>query len=434
MRINRVFCLVVSLSLVLSTFLCADGSYASPLAPAGAALNADPDPKEPNDTCAQAAYLEVGNYTFHNASDVDWFWIELGAYYGLSVSAWGDGDCQVQIYRQDCETLLDSRVGGASVRPPTSAPRYYVRVSPAGGWTGEYQLRYEVSRWFYGSIEGRVYRTGTRVGVANAGIEIWFRPKNHPEEHLKYSTTTDWTGAFELADWYTDDWFGDFRIKEVDPPGYTSTGAEIDISEGGWINGFNEVGFFFSQVYPSAAVTFYDRPSISLGVQPVSGSSCAGSVQSFTTSYTVTAGINDLADDIATADFMLDADNWMADSVRLQYNRAQNGIYLRNESDTGWVAVGAPGSAQILQNRFVRVHLDQCQAAVSPGGRTLSITWALEFKPAFAGDYLLFVLASPEWGGTVGWEMLGAWTVRECATPTPAPMHWAHLPLLLKGR
>jgi hypothetical protein len=238
-----------------------------------------------------------------------------------------------------------------------------------------------------------------------------------------YSVTTDWTGAFKYCRAFAAYDGGEYKVKEDDPPGYTSAGADILSGE---VIGLNEV--YFSCISGMsgcpALIHFYDTPPIGLGVQPASGKSCAGSVQLFTTSYADAASVSQ----ITAAEFMLDAGDWMAGAVRLQYNPSWNGICLRDETNSGWTACGAPGSAQILQSRFVRVHLDRCSAVVNPDGKTLAVAWALEFQPAFAGSYNLFVLAAREGEVTVGWEGLGDWTVEDCTTPR----HWLSLPLIRK--
>ena len=90
-------------------------------------------------------------------------------------------------------------------------------------------------------------------------------------------------------------------------------------------------------------------------------------------------------------------------------------LWLYNDDGVGHSA-GAPGSAGVLENSFVRVHLNQC--VVDYSNAEVVVTWALEFKQAFVGQYNVFMLAEHS-GAIIGWDQMGTWAINHCGSPTP---------------
>jgi hypothetical protein len=114
-------------------------------------------------------------------------------------------------------------------------------------------------------------------------------------------------------------------------------------------------------------------------VTPSSGSVPAGVTTYFTTTWKDANGWEDLKH----CYFHIGDSASIVGSVTLLYNAAKSKLWLRSDDGTAWTGGFAPGSANTLENGQAIVHCSQTTAQGS--GDTLSVAWAIEFKPGFEG-------------------------------------------------
>jgi hypothetical protein len=115
-------------------------------------------------------------------------------------------------------------------------------------------------------------------------------------------------------------------------------------------------------------------------VSPSSGSGATGVTTYFTTTWTDPNGWEDLKH----CYFHLGDSPVLAGNVTLMYNRPKDKLWLRTDDGTTWTGGFSPGSAGVLENSQAMV---QCNlTTVGGSGDTLSVTWAIEFRPGFIGS------------------------------------------------
>ena len=433
--------LIVATLVAMVILILAPGSArmesASPTAPlgqTGSVLNWDPDPYEPDNTCAQAKQAQkaandssdIYDHTFHTSADVDWMYFDgPPSEWQWRVSANDDrglfGHVLIEVYRDDCRTLVAS--GAIIDMTNRGGGRFYFKMTPVDGWVGPYVFNISTLERLV-CLSGHVYRTGTQVGIANAGIWVG-NYTNFTQDYMTVGETVSaadgaWSVCQHMSDW--DIVIARFQVVETNPPGCVSTGralngvmlpptiysSELDVVD--WEYGGHNA------VHGPFTADFYDTPPLVLGgVTPMAGQSCPGQVQQFVTSVTDV----EAASHINLVEYVFDAGAWLQDAVYLSYDQTTNLISLRNDAGTGWLGGYAPGSAQVPENSRVRVPLTQCQVGASPDGKTLLVTWALAFKSDFAGTYNQFLYARHQSGYYQGFEDVGDWTVNYCGTPTP---------------
>ena len=203
MRKYRVLYLVVSLSLALLTILL----VASPSAQTGSVLTVDPDPYEPDDTCAQRGGLIIGasgrdRHTFHATTDVDWCGLgNLPAHHQISIYAATNGQsCLIEIYAPDCQTRLASGVNSVLFELGERT-QIAIKFSAVGGWMDEYWNWFDLYRpW---TLDGYVYRTGTSVGIPSVALQLWMYASAGPPDqqgwHPYTSGVTDAQGHVRFS-------------------------------------------------------------------------------------------------------------------------------------------------------------------------------------------------------------------------------------------
>jgi hypothetical protein len=140
-------------------------------------------------------------------------------------------------------------------------------------------------------------------------------------------------------------------------------------------------------------------------ITPSDGSGPAGFTAYFTTTWSDVDGWQDLEQ----CYFHVGASASIAGSVTLLYNAAKDRLWLRSDDGSQWTGGYAPGSSNVLQNSQAIVHCEQ--TTVQGAGDTLSVTWAIEFKPAFAGTKKLGLMARDTFGAKAKGTWKGTWTV-----------------------
>jgi hypothetical protein len=96
-------------------------------------------------------------------------------------------------------------------------------------------------------------------------------------------------------------------------------------------------------------------------------------------------------------------------SCYVQYQRAQNALWLRNDAGTGWLGPATPGSAGTIENS--QCTLAASSSAASGAGTTLTLDVALSFKPGFGGAKNVYLYAIDSMGANSGWQLRGTWSV-----------------------
>jgi hypothetical protein len=83
---------------------------------------------------------------------------------------------------------------------------------------------------------------------------------------------------------------------------------------------------------------------------------------------------------------------------------------IRNNRGTRWWGGKPVGSAEVVQNSQAKVYCNL--TTVSRSGNTITVRWAVEFKPAFRGNTKVYLKARDVAGLTSPLEQKGTWTVQ----------------------
>jgi hypothetical protein len=150
-------------------------------------------------------------------------------------------------------------------------------------------------------------------------------------------------------------------------------------------------------------------PPTNVSVSPASGS---GTAQIFTAIYDDADG----ATDIASSRLLIGGTLSGANSCLIEFNRAANTLRLMNDAGNTWLGPIIAGSGS-LSNR-------QCSLAGAGSGgsmsfNTLTVKYAIAFKPAFSGAYKVNVLAIDIGGRSSPWESKGTWVVNALIGSSP---------------
>lgn len=153
---------------------------------------------------------------------------------------------------------------------------------------------------------------------------------------------------------------------------------------------------------PSQIVAFVNR-NVAPTADSVTPGSGRGSSQIFRLAYSDADGYLDL---VSTA-VLFTSNNHQKKQCRVDYDRPNNALYLR--SDAGPVRGPiTPGSAGTLQNSTCE--LNAAASSVAGSGNTLTLNLSLAFRPSFAGEKSILMLASD---GTLtsGLQARGTWII-----------------------
>ena len=107
----------------------------------------------------------------------------------------------------------------------------------------------------------------------------------------------------------------------------------------------------------------------------------------------------------------------MVNAVCVRYDRSANKLYLLDDAGTTWLGGVAPGSATTLENSWGRLYC--AQTIIAGSGTTLTVTWQISFKSAFAGKTYNTDLWAQDDTTSVGWIQRGTWVVDGTPPTTP---------------
>jgi uncharacterized repeat protein (TIGR01451 family) len=149
-----------------------------------------------------------------------------------------------------------------------------------------------------------------------------------------------------------------------------------------------------------------DNVAPTLGtVDPYSGSGTTGVTTYFTTTWKDANGWQDLKH----CYFHIGDSASIVGSVTLLYNNAKDKLWLRSDDGSAWTGGFAPSSANTLENSQAIVH---CSLTTAQGsGDTLSVAWAIEFKPGFEGARKLGLKCKDRSKARAKGKWMGSWTV-----------------------
>jgi subtilisin family serine protease len=144
-------------------------------------------------------------------------------------------------------------------------------------------------------------------------------------------------------------------------------------------------------------------------ITPSSGSGKVNTAVSFTTTYSDPNGWQD----IGTARFIVNTVVSGYTGPYLRYDQNTHKLYLARENDTNestrWLGGFAPGSANTIENAYVK--LNCASTTVSGSGNTLTVKWNITFKSTFTGSKNTYLYVSDDSGASNGWVQKGTWTI-----------------------
>ncbi|HAH20467.1 MAG: hypothetical protein A2Y00_08875 [Omnitrophica WOR_2 bacterium GWF2_43_52] len=142
-------------------------------------------------------------------------------------------------------------------------------------------------------------------------------------------------------------------------------------------------------------------------VTPSSGTTTPDVARSFSTIYTDTDGWANLRE----CYFLVSTSSTsLTNASYLYYNQNTNLLYVRNDANTAWLGGYAPGSANLIENSYVRLNCAMTTATGS--GSSLTISWNVTFKPAYSGrTYNTYLRAVDDASGSASWASKGTYTV-----------------------
>ena len=144
-----------------------------------------------------------------------------------------------------------------------------------------------------------------------------------------------------------------------------------------------------------------------ISVTPSSGT---GATATFTALYRNDAGF----DQFSLVQLYLPGNDGGGDNACwVYYEPGTNTLWLRKDGQNGALGPltpgGTPGSKPSVENTQCALHA--AGSLVSGSGTDLTVTYAISFKPAFAGARSVLLYAQDlAWRGT-GWEARGVWSV-----------------------
>jgi hypothetical protein len=140
-------------------------------------------------------------------------------------------------------------------------------------------------------------------------------------------------------------------------------------------------------------------------VDPSSGSGPVGVTTYFTTTWNDADGWGDLKH----CYFHIGSSPSLVNNVTLLYNAAKHKLWIRSDDGMMWLGGFAPGSANVLDNGQAKVY---CSLTTAQGsGDTLSVTWAIEFKPGYEGTKKLGLKCKDRQKAKAKGAWKGTWTI-----------------------
>lgn len=148
-------------------------------------------------------------------------------------------------------------------------------------------------------------------------------------------------------------------------------------------------------------------------VVPDSGSCEVAQMQPLTSTWSDPDGWENLKQ----CYFHIGASPDLQNNVTLLYNVASNKLWIRSDDGTTWWGGFAPGSPDVLENSQAQVYCDQ--TTIQGSGDTLSVQWAIAFKPAFTGAKKTGLKCKDAGGARAKGQWKGTWTINSGSAQVP---------------
>lgn len=140
-------------------------------------------------------------------------------------------------------------------------------------------------------------------------------------------------------------------------------------------------------------------------INPASGSSGPDMAVIFTTTYIDP----DIWQNIREAYFTINTISGIIGGVTTYYNRNSNKLYLRNNTNNGWLGGYIPGASNIIESSYMK--LNCAGTTVTGSGTTLTINWSITFKSTFVGTKNTYLYVVDNASTNSGWVKVGTWTI-----------------------
>jgi hypothetical protein len=140
-------------------------------------------------------------------------------------------------------------------------------------------------------------------------------------------------------------------------------------------------------------------------VLPSSGSGPTGVTEYFRTTWSDPNG----RDDLKQCYFHIGSTPTLAGNVTLLYHARKNKLWMLADDGSTWTGGHAPGSANTLENSQARVHCDL--TTIGGSGDTLSVTWAIRFKPGYTGPKKTGLMCKDIHKAKAKGAWKGTWTI-----------------------
>lgn len=98
----------------------------------------------------------------------------------------------------------------------------------------------------------------------------------------------------------------------------------------------------------------------------------------------------------------------------LQYNQLNNKLYLRDETNSSWLGGYEVGSANTIENLYVKINCEGTN--VVKDGNNLTVNWNVTFKSAFRGAKNIYLQIKDSAGVFDGFKPVGSWEITEPIT------------------
>ena len=251
--------------------------------------------------------------------------------------------------------------------------------------------------WVHVVMNGSTMYLGSDSGVGYAGSEpigdsYVSLPQNSQctvnttNSSVTYSSTDQYTLTFDIALSFKAAFAGARNIY-------------VGIANPAWSIPLTPVGTWTVAAAPAVLQAVSASPSSGMGLDA-----------SPTFVYSDTYGSGDLT----TVEVLYGTSTNTAGSCWIRVDTVASTLSLANDAGTAWSAAIPMSSVSILQN-------SQCEILggwlKAPQGNTYTLTFHVDFQPAFGGLKSVYGMANGTGGATSGWQLLGTWNT---ANPVPS--------------
>ena len=104
-------------------------------------------------------------------------------------------------------------------------------------------------------------------------------------------------------------------------------------------------------------------------------------------------------------------------ALNLKYERAENKLYVRNDSDTAWLGGYAPGSSRTIENSYCKLYCQNSYISASgnrltANGNRLTVNWSVVLKSRLSGNSCkAWMRVYDDRGQQAGWDQMGSFNL-----------------------